>query len=249
MKEIVYHSNYQLEDTYWWFLARREIITNVIRKLVPIDKEDYILDVGCGTCGMAEYLSRSFNVVAIDTSELALEYCKKRGLNNLHLTDLANFPNSNYKIKAITILDVIEHIPDDKEIICQLFNTLPNEGYLVATVPAYQFLWSSHDEIHKHFRRYTKRKFTNLLQNAGFQVVFSTYFNTLLFPVALAKRFLDIVFKLEKKNEYAIEIVPQPINNIFTKIFEFEKKFFPYISFPFGLSILVVAKKSQRNEE
>lgn len=245
MKEIVYHTNYKLEDTYWWFLARREIIANTIRKTLDVGPEDYLLDVGCGTCGMAEFLSKEFNIVAIDTSELALEYCKKRGVENVFQSTLENFPKNQYKIKAITILDVIEHIENDKEIVKQLYETLPEDGYLIATVPAYQFLWSFHDEVHKHYRRYTLSKFKILIQNAGFKIVFATYFNTFLFPFALFKRFIDIIFKLEKKNEYAIEILPNPINKLFTKIFEMEKYFFPKNSFPFGLSILLIAKKTE----
>lgn len=243
MKEIVYHTNYQLEDNYWWFLARREIISKTIKKSLKIATDEYILDVGCGTCGMAEYLSKDFNVVAIDTSELALEYCKKRGVEHSFLSTLDSFPKGQYNIKAITILDVIEHIEDDKSIVEQLYDSLPTGGYLIASVPAYQFLWSFHDEVHKHYRRYSLSNFKRLISNAGFQIQFATYFNSFLFPVALAKRFIDKLFSLEKKNEYAIEIVPKSINTIFTKIFEFEKTFFPKVSFPFGLSILLIAKK------
>jgi len=243
MKEIVYHTNYQLEDSYWWFLARREIIGRTIKKTIEIKPDEYILDVGCGTCGMAEFLSKDFNIVAIDTSELALEYCKKRGLENAFQSTLENFPRNKYKIKAITILDVIEHIQNDGEIVLQLYETLPVDGYLIVSVPAYQFLWSFHDEVHKHFRRYTLKSLRSLIKSAGFQVEFATYFNTFLFPFALLKRFIDIVFNIEKKNEYAIEILPKPINTLFTKIFEFEKYFIPKVSFPFGLSILLIAKK------
>lgn len=245
MKEIVYHTNYQLEDNYWWFLARREIISKSIKKTLKLDKNEFILDVGCGTCGMAEYLAKDFNVVAIDTSELALEYCKKRGVEHSFLSTLDSFPKEKYNIKAITILDVIEHIEDDKAIVTQLYDTLPINGYLIASVPAYQFLWSFHDEVHKHFRRYNLSNFKKLIAEAGFDIQFATYFNTFLFPIALTKRFLDIAFGLEKKNEYAIEIVPKPINTLFTKIFEFEKHFFPKVSFPFGLSILLIAKKTK----
>lgn len=243
MQEIVYHTNFELEDNYWWFLARREIISELIKKSIKIGSDEYILDVGCGTCGMAEYLSKDFNLVAMDTSELALEYCKKRGIKHSFLSTLDSFPKDKFNIKVITILDVIEHIEDDNLIVSQLYESLPFGGYLVASVPAYQFLWSFHDVVHKHYRRYNLSNFKRLLKSAGFEIQFATYFNTFLFPIALAKRFIDIAFKLEKNNEYAIETVPKPINTLFTKIFEFEKNFFPKVSFPFGLSILLIAKK------
>ena len=243
MKDIAYHTNYQLEDNYWWFLARRQIIRDLIEQNIPISKDEYVIDVGCGTCGMAKFLSEKFNVVALDKSELAAEYCKKRGIKDVHLTELADFPGEKYKIKVATILDVIEHIEDDKNIARQLYDFLPNGSWLVASVPAYQFLWSYHDVVHKHYRRYTKSKFVDLLKSAGFSIKFSSYFNTLLFPIALAKRFLDIITQVDKKNEYAIEIVPNFVNKLFTKIFASERKLLKFLRFPFGLSILVLARK------
>ncbi len=243
MKDIAYHTNYRLEDNYWWFLARRQIVRDLIERNIPISESEYVIDIGCGTCGMAKFLSEKFNVIALDKSELAAEYCKKRGIKDVYLTELADFPNDKYKIKVATILDVIEHIEDDKNIASQLFDFLPDGSWLVASVPAYQFLWSYHDEVHKHYRRYTKAKIVNLLKSSGFTIKYSSYFNTLLFPIALLKRFIDIITQVDKKNEYAIEVVPNFVNKLFTKIFASESKLMKFMRFPFGLSIIIIAKK------
>ncbi len=243
MKEIVYHTNYKLEETYWWFQARNKIIVDLIRKYGKINEQEQILDVGCGTCGFAKALSQYFSVVGLDTSPLALEYCKKRGLNKLYLSLLKDLPKDELNIRIVTVLDVIEHIEDDNDFVKDIFNVLPKDGTLFATVPAYKFLWSIHDEVHKHFRRYKKKDIVKIIENAGFEVQFSTYFNTFLFLPGLLKRLVDKYIKPFKNQEFAVEILPKPINYIFQKVFELEKYFIPNIPFPFGLSILVIAKK------
>jgi hypothetical protein len=172
-----------------------------------------------------------------------LEYCKKRGLNTLYLSLLKDLPKDELNIRMVTALDVIEHIEDDNDFVKDIYNVLPKDGTLFATVPAYKFLWSIHDEVHKHFRRYTKKDIVKIIENAGFEVQFSTYFNTFLFLPGLLKRLLDKYIKPVKNQEFAIEILPKSINYIFQKVFELEKYFIPNISFPFGLSILVIAKK------
>ncbi|MGB9702579.1 MAG: class I SAM-dependent methyltransferase [Candidatus Kapaibacteriota bacterium] len=243
MKEIVYHTNYELEESYWWFLARNRIILNVIDKMLNLSKDDEILDVGCGTCGFAKLLSHNHKVIGLDTSDIALEYCRKRGLNDLYLSLIADFPKEKRNVKAVTALDVIEHIENDFNAVRDIYNLLPKNGKIVATVPAYQFLWSYHDEVHKHYRRYTKKRFVALLKSAGFEIDYASYFNTLLFLPGIFKRLLDKFTVPLKSEEYAIEIVPKFINKLFTKIFEFEKHFIPKIRFPFGISIIVVATK------
>lgn len=244
MKEIVYHSNYKLENTYWWFLGRNKIILDLFGKLVKIKENSQVLDVGCGTCGFAKLLNEKYDVIGLDTSETALEYCKKRGLEKLHLSLLSDFPKEKYNVQAITMLDVIEHIEDDAGVVRDVNNTLPQGGWFVASVPAYSFLWSVHDEIHKHYRRYTKKQIVKLISDAGFEISFSSYFNSLLFLPGFLKRILDKIFPNKRgEAEVAVEVFPGPVNSLLTKIFTLESNFFPKFTFPFGLSIIVVARK------
>ncbi len=142
------------------------------------------------------------------------------------------------------MLDVIEHIEDDVAVLRDVYNTLPSSGWFVASVPAYQFLWSIHDEIHKHYRRYTRKKIVRLIKDAGFEIEFASYFNTLLFLPGLLKRIIDKIIPSKKgEAEVAVEVFPGPINSFLTSVFRFESKFFPKFKFPFGLSIIVVARK------
>lgn len=245
MQEIVYHKNYELENNYFWFISRQNILTKIIRKLVKLNKNAEILDIGCGTGGFASALKDSVdnNVLCLDTEEIALEYCKKRGLNNIYKGLLTDFDFSKNNIEFALMLDVIEHIENDSEVVSQVYDTLQEGGYFLATVPAYQWMWSHHDIIHMHYRRYSKKHFEDLLKSQGFQIIYSSYFNTFLFPIVWLKRQFDRLLKKEKEDGNPIDEVPKIINSVFEKIFSLESLFIPKISLPFGLSIVVLAKK------
>ncbi len=245
MQEVVYHTNYKLENSYWWFVARNQIVKSVLINKTKLPPGTGILDVGCGTGGFAKLISDHFKPICMDTSPIAIEYCKRRGIEQVYLSTLQNFPAGEADFKAITMLDVIEHIEDDKSVVESAFAVLPEGGFFVATVPAYQSLWSKHDEIHQHYRRYSKKKFNSLLENAGFEIKYSTYFNTILFLPAILKRFVDKLTGAEKKKTEPVEEVSPFVNKIFTKMFLFEKNLLKYCSFCFGLSILVVAQKKK----
>ena len=241
MFENVYKVNYELEDKYWWFVARNNIVLHLTLKYADINKEDIVLDFGCGTGGFANLISKHFNVIGLDTSPIAIDYCRKRGLNNLFLGSIDDFIANRTPVKAIFALDVIEHIEDDKEVVQKLRALLTDGGFLIVTVPAFSWLWSNHDILHMHWRRYTKKQLKNLLEFAGFKVVFISYFNFFLFLPAVLKRIFGKKKKLE--DTPPVEPVSDFLNKVFRKIFEFEKYILPIFRFPFGLSIVVIAKK------
>ncbi len=246
MQEIVYHENYRLEKTYWWFIARNAILLNIIREICKFDKSSNILDAGCGTGAFAEKLSSISNVICLDTSEIALSYCHLRGLTNTHQCKLSEYQKGEKRIDGITLLDVVEHIEDDYGVLKDAYDILDDKGYVIITVPAYQWLWCRHDEIHMHYRRYNKSQIATAVKSSGFKITYSSYFNTLLFLPAVAKRFLDKITGLDKTNKNPIEPVPDFLNKLFTKIFMMEKYFLPSMKFPFGLSILVIAQKIEQ---
>jgi len=240
MEEQVYHANYLHEDNYFWFISRNKIVSEVFQEICKLPEGSNLLDIGCGTGGFAARMAKSHNVTGTDTEPLALEYSRKRGLTDLHLGTLDNFQVEK-KYDAAFMLDVIEHINDDSKVVSQVYNLLPSGGWFIATVPAYQWMWSKHDVIHQHYRRYTMTSFTQLLTKSGFDIEYRTYFNTLLFPLALVKRVVDKF--MSKKEDTPHDEVPGPLNTLFEKLFTFESKLLPGLRLPFGLSILVIAKK------
>ena len=243
MEEIVYHTNYKLEDNYWWFVARNRIIRDIIDEKCNLKDGDDFLDVGCGTGGFTAMLLDRFKVIGLDASQTALEYSKKRGLKNLYDCYLDSFPKEKWNVKGISMLDVIEHIEDDLAVAKQAYDILPDGGCLVLSVPAYQWLWSRHDEIHMHYRRYTKAGIKNVLKKAGFEIEFSSYMNFFLFPAAVIKRFIDKITGADKKHDAPVDEVSAMMNKIFTKLFLFEGKLLKLFRFPVGVSVLIIARK------
>jgi SAM-dependent methyltransferase len=242
MQEIVYHTNYKLEESYWWFVARNMIILSLIERYSDLKQGDKLLDVGCGTGAFAKMLSDKYEVLCLDTSPLALDYCRSRGLENLFEMDLKDFPSESHEIKAITMLDVIEHIEDDSALLKTAYDLLPKGAYLISTVPAYQWLWSKHDITHMHFRRYTQKNINALLKQAGFEKIFSTYFNTILFPIGIIDRSIKKILP-QNENEPPVNPVSDFTNNLLKKVFLFERNLLKYFSFPFGMSIFTISVK------
>ena len=145
------------------------------------------------------------------------------------------------KYDLIFLTDVIEHIEDDKNQMKNIVNYLKDEGHLLITVPAYQFLFSEKDKMLHHFRRYSKKTILNILPDNS-KVEKISYFNFFLFfPIAIAILFFKF-FKIQFIDE--VEKTPNKIvNYLMYKIFSLEKKFLNWISFPFGISIILLVKK------
>jgi len=146
----------------------------------------------------------------------------------------------NQKFDLIILADVLEHLKKDKEAIKQLNNNLKENGHILITVPAYQFLYSLKDITLGHFRRYNKVQILELFKK--FDVIKLTYFNFFLFiPISLIILFFKI-FKVNFINK--VESAPnQYINKIFFYIFLVEGKIIKILNLPFGVSLLGLFKK------
>ncbi len=241
MDTQIYHLQYIAEEKFWWFQVRNKLVYELILrycKIIPFSK---VLDIGCGTGGFTKQLANSFEVIGLDSSDIAINYCRKRGLQNVLCGKLDDFDFKNEMLHMITLLDVIEHIENDEEMLKKANNILHDNGYIVISVPAYQWLWSNHDVLHHHYRRYTKKSLINLIKKQNFEIIYSSYFNTLLFLPALILRFWGKITGKKSKTELDN---PEPLlNPVFKFIFNLERKILKIFKFPFGLSIIVIAKK------
>ncbi len=238
MEKILYDEMWQTESEHWWFRARREILAKTIATFVP--KGAPILDVGCGTGFILEKLQHDYHAHGLDHAEVAVNYCHQRGLTFVKQGLLGEETFDGKKFRLISFFDIIEHMEDDLTMISIAKSYLSDDGYLMITVPAFQFLWSAHDEIHHHKRRYTKESLKNLLEKAGYTVRYITYFNTLLFPmIALIRAVGNLT---GRRNASDAKPTNQIINDMLYRIFHSECMFIPKVSFPFGVSLLAVAE-------
>ena len=230
MDSVLYEILKQAEES-WWYRGRTAAVQAHLRKInIPTGE---VLDIGAGFGAMHPLLSKYGPVTAYEIQSDCLEACRKRGYANVigHQDELFS-PKVPYTL--IGAFDVIEHIEDDLGFLIKIRKAMSDQAYLVATVPAFQFLWSQFDVKNHHFRRYTKSSFSDLLKNSGFEILRISYWNSLLFFPAAVMR----LFGMAGKDALS----PKPIvNKLLTGIVSFESRLQSFISLPLGLSLVVVA--------
>ena len=193
MDRAVYANMAEIEDQHWWFVARRQILATVIARLgLPVSPR--ILEVGCGTGGNLAMLARFGTVVGIEPDDEARDRAAAKGGFDIRSGRLpTDLPIEPASFDLVAGFDVIEHLDDDVGCLRALAGCLKPGGTAIFTVPAYGFLWSRHDDLHHHKRRYTCSGFAAALAAAGFSQMRTTYFNTLLFPLIAAVRVVKTV--------------------------------------------------------
>jgi len=234
----------RLEDTHWWFSGRRAVVREVLLRRLPRRSGLRILDVGCGTGGMLQMLRELGSVSGIDTSEVALSRARARlgPVVPLRRGQLPDGLPPGERFDLVTAFDVVEHIPDAPAALAAIRGALLEGGALVCTVPAYQLLWSRHDELNHHCRRYTAPLLRRHLEEGGFRMAWHSYFNTLLFPPIAAVRLARKLVP-ERGGEAGsdLEETPRALNRLLTALFSAERLVVPRISLPFGVSLVALA--------
>ncbi|MEC4818166.1 MAG: class I SAM-dependent methyltransferase [Scytonema sp. PMC 1069.18] len=233
-----------VEDQHWWFVGRRLIVNKVIRQL-SLPKNPKILEAGCGTGGNLSMLAQYGQVSAMELDEMACKIAIARQVTPVRLGSLPDRIPFTDEYDLIAILDVLEHLDDDLAALLALHSKLKPGGCLLITVPAYQFLWSQHDEINHHKRRYVLRTLKQAVKKAGFTVRYGTYFNSFLFPIIAGVRWVKNLLPLEphKASNSDLTLPPKPVNQFLSLLFASERHLVGRVVFPFGVSILLVAQK------
>lgn len=238
-----YQQMFQLESTHWYFRGKREILQNVIRNYLH-GHDNKLLDIGCGTGKIMEELSQFGDVYGIDSSEIALAFCRQRGLTNLYLVcENKTYPFPDGYFDAICAFDILEHLPCEENMVYEIKRIARAGAYVFITVPSFGFLWSTHDVALHHFRRYSSGQIKMLLEKNGFQIERLTFFIFFLFPIAAVYRTLNRWHPKKKKirSEFFIQL-PKWINSLFFYIILVEKFLLKFICLPFGVSILCIAR-------
>jgi SAM-dependent methyltransferase len=206
MEEHVYRQLYELEDSHWWFRGRRAVI-QALHGRAPVGKRPRILDAGCGTGrNIAEY-ARLGETAGVDPSPDAVAFCHARGLAQVTQSGIEELPFDDGAFDLVAATDVLEHIADDDGAARELRRVTRPGGCLLITVPAYQWLWSQHDDSHHHQRRYTLRRLRSTLTAAGWRPLVQTYFNSILLAPIAAVR---LVSSDKPRSDY--NLAPKPLN-------------------------------------
>lgn len=241
MDRAIYERMAQVDASHWWFVARRRIVSHFLRTHLPRgDAPLRILEIGCGTGSNLTMLQAFGEVEAIEPDDGARRVALDRfdvAIGDGMLPDGLAVPDATYDL--IVMLDVLEHVEDDTAALEQVRRKLKPGGRLLLTVPAMPWLWSSHDEAHHHFRRYTARTLVGALTAARYTIHHQSYFNTLLFPVVCAAR---LVGWLTGRTGGDDAMPGALANRVLTAIFASERSIVPRRSLKFGVSMLAFAE-------
>jgi SAM-dependent methyltransferase len=204
---------HQAEDRHWWYRGRRTVIERVLDGL-ELPQPARILDAGCGSGRNMVELTRRGTVTGIELSETSMALARERGCGEVLQGSVLEMPFAEDSFDLAVCLDVVEHLEDDVAALRELRRTVAPGGTLLVTVPAYQWLWSGHDVINHHHRRYTRRSLQQAGQQAGWHQVRTTYFNALLLPVAILLRVLDRINTKTTESSLDLWVPPEPLNRM-----------------------------------
>jgi SAM-dependent methyltransferase len=241
MERIVYDRMAAHDSTHWWYRARRDILADYVARYAGLPADARILEIGCGTGHNLPMLARFGEVDAVEIDAAAREIASARlgkPIAAAPLPQLAGIERNAYDL--IAVLDVVEHIEDDVAALKAMAERLKPGGKILITVPAHQWMWSAHDVVNHHYRRYSKKTLGAAIARAGLRHNGLRWFNSLLFPAAVAAR---VAGKLTGKDDSDDSPPGKPLNAAFERIFGLERHLVGRVPLPPGLSIITLASR------
>jgi SAM-dependent methyltransferase len=240
MERAVYTHMAELDQRHWWYLARRQVLAALIARTAHLPKRARILEIGCGTGHNLAMLGEFGRVDALELDEQVRGIAEKRlgrSVMSAPLPELAGVRDRTYNL--IAALDVIEHIDDDHAAIAAIAPKLRPGGRLIITVPAHPWMWSAHDVLNHHKRRYSKRALEQLIRGSPLKLDKIGYLNSLLFPIAVAQRFAAKM--LGSTRNVGLDLPSPAINTALRRTFAAERHLIGRTPLPPGLSLFAVA--------
>lgn len=251
---------FELEDTYWWFVGRRELARELLVRYLDRGPSiapgaggnaaptrparRILLDVGCGTGATLKAIADLGVAVGIDRSPEALRFCRQRGIRDLALATGEALPIRTGSVDAVLALDLLEHIADDGAACREFARVLRPSGLLLVAVPSCPELWSEHDEALDHLRRYRARRLRRILLDAGLRIErLSPVITMLLLPIAALRLMQRVLPRKKGTPETAFIIPPPAVNWILITLLRLERVWLRRLSLPAGVSLFAVARK------
>jgi SAM-dependent methyltransferase len=248
----LYETYAQIQDRHWWFRGRRAIIATAIEAWAPAVQnrsERRILDVGCGTGTNLGTLREYGKVTGVDSEAAAVDYCRRQGETDVQTAPATDLPFANSTFELATMLDVLEHVEDERAALAEARRVLVPGGHLLITVPAYNWMWGVQDEIARHKRRYTAHRLRAALQTAALEPVRSSYFNTILFaPIAMVRIGRRLAGSRPEHSDFEVTR-PGRLDSLLGALLAAEATPATRLGLPFGVSLLALAQTPREGDE
>jgi SAM-dependent methyltransferase len=226
---------------HWWFIGRRAILLAEMARWLP-RRRCRVAELGCGSGGLLEALGRFGSAVGVEADPALLETARQRGLDCRPGSLPSDVPLPPGEWDAVCLFDVLEHLDDESAALGACGRLLAPGGLLFVAVPAYAWLWSRHDELLGHRRRYTSPRLRRVVEAAGLLVERVSYFNALLAAPIIAVRLLR---RALRRDGHDLSRPPAPLNRLLAAVFSVEARLLRRRSLPFGVSLLLVARRIQ----
>ncbi len=228
------------EVGHWWYVAKRRLLARYWPSLPSTAR---CLDVGCGGGAVLLEAGRSVYAFGVDLSPQALHHGQGEGLSRLARADASALPFDTGSFSIATALDVLEHHPHPERLLDEVHRILTEQGVLIVTVPAFQWMWSYADHVLGHYRRYTRRQLAAELEGAGFRIEHLSYFHSWLLPVAwLFRKLRAFTGRTESADDFP---VPGLLNRFLLGVCRVELWILSRHDLPFGLSLFAVARPAR----
>lgn len=230
-----------LEDSYWWHVAKRQLVEKLLDRYAPAPGRLVEGGIGSGR-NLLEFQARGYDVSGFDIMQESVDHVRSRGIEDVQVHDLQQpWPIADNSLKAVVLLDVLEHIEDPITVLKHAGKALQSDGAIMITVPAYPWLFGRWDEQLGHFRRYTVKEFRRQAAEAGFRVSWVSHWNSFTLPAALAVRGWEKVFP--NRTEPDFPEVGEITNRALLKAAAAERFCMDKLPVPAGLSLAGVLTK------
>ncbi len=231
----------ELDDTYWWHVAKRRLVTKLLLQHAP--PPGVLVEGGIGSSrNLRDFRDLGYDVHGFDLFEESTEYARRHGIETAVVHDLAEpWPVEAGSVNAVVLLDVIEHVPDPVRVLEHVRSSLADDGVAIVTVPAYPWLFGEWDERLGHHRRYTRPMLREQAELAGLRATWCSHWNSFTLPAAVAVRGWQRMFP--KKQPAEFPEVSSLTNATLLRLAAAERAVMDRIGVPAGLSLVAVLAK------